>query len=161
MKNGIYFIKNNIIIILSILIFTNLTVLYALFKDPSSDQYTTVLSSEKKVNKNNTIDNKEYTSNSPKEAADIRYISELLKSNPDKFKSIIKNYTILKETNNYRVAEVTIYNNTTKASYTERVLFKESTIISGVITYHRAEYLKTIGVPSDMIALYVKRDNNV
>lgn len=162
MKDCIYFIKNNSIIILSILIFTTFTILYALFREPSSDQYTTVLSSEKKNDKNSTAENKEYAGNNLKETADLRYLSELFKSNPSKFKNIvIKKYTIIKESSDYRVAEMTVHNNNTKKSYTERILFKGPTIISGVITYHRAEYLKTIGVPSDMIALYIKRDDNV
>lgn len=161
MKDCIYFIKNNSIIILSILIFTAFTILYALFREPSSDQYTTVLSSEKKIDKNSTAENKEYTGNNPKEAADIKYISELFKSNPDKYKNIvITNYTIIKESGSYRVAEVTVHNNT-KASFTEHILFKGSTIISGVISHHQAEYLKNVGVPSDMITLYTKSGNNV
>lgn len=162
MKDCIYFIKNNSIIILSILIFTTFTILYALFREPSSDQYTTVLSSEKKNDKNNTAENKEYTGNNPKEASDIKYISELFKSNPSKFKNIvIKKYTIIKESSDYRVAEMTVHNNSTKKSYTERILFKGPTIISGIITYHRTEYLKAIGIPSDIITLYMKRGNNV
>lgn len=162
MKDIIYFIKNNNIVILLVLIFTSFTLLYALFREPSDDQYTTVLSSEKKVNRDTIADNKEYTGNNPKESADLRYLSELFKSNPSKFKNIvIKKYTIIKESSDYRVAEMTVHNNNTKKSYTERILFKGPTIVSGVITYHRAEYLKTIGVPSDMIALYIKRDNNV
>ena len=162
MKDIIYFIKNNNIVILLVLIFISFTLLYALFREPSDDQYTTVLSSEKKVNRDTIADNKEYTGNNPKESADLRYLSELFKSNPSKFKNIvIKKYTIIKESSDYRVAEMTVHNNNTKKSYTERILFKGPTIISGVITYHRAEYLKTIGVPSDMIALYIKRDNNV
>lgn len=162
MKDCIYFIKNNSIIILSILIFTTFTILYALFREPSSDQYTTVLSSEKKIDKNSTAENKEYAGNNPKEAADLKYISELLKSNPDKFKDItIKNYTIIKESGEYRVAEITAYNYNIKKSYSERVLFKGSVIISGIVAYHQAGYLKNIGVPSDMITLYTKSGNNV
>jgi len=155
MQNGIYFIKNNNIVILLVLIFTSFTLLYALFREPSDDQYTTVLSSEKKVNRDNITDSKEYTSNNPKEAADLRYLSELFKSNPSKFKNIvIKKYTIIKESSDYRVAEMTVYNDSTKKSYTERILFKGPTIISGIITYHQTEYLKATGVPSDIITLY-------
>lgn len=162
MQNGIYFIKNNNIVILLVLIFTSFTLLYALFREPSDDQYTTVLSSEKKVNRDNITDSKEYTSNNPKEAADLRYLSELFKSNPSKFKNIvIKKYTIIKESSDYRVAEMTVYNDSTKKSYTERILFKGPTIISGIITYHQTEYLKATGVPSDIITLYIKRGSNV
>lgn len=162
MKDIIYFIKNNNIVILLVLIFTSFTLLYALFREPSDDQYTTVLSSEKKVNRDNITDSKEYTSNNPKEAADLRYISELFKSNPSKFKNIvIKKYTIIKESSDYRVAEMTVYNDNTKKSYIERILFKGPTIISGIITYHQNEYLKATGVPSDIITLYMKRGSNV
>lgn len=159
MKDIMYFIKNNSIILLSIVIFTAFTLLYVLFKEPSNDQYTTVLSSEKKVDESNT-NKKEYTGNNPKEAADIKYISELFKSNPDKYKNIvITNYTIIKESSDYRVADVTVRNNT-KASYTERVLFKGSAIISGINNHHQAGYLKNIGVPNDIITLYVKSSSN-
>ena len=44
MKDIMYFIKNNSIILLSIVIFAAFTLLYVLFKEPSNDQYTTVLS---------------------------------------------------------------------------------------------------------------------
>lgn len=149
--------ENRTIIILSIVLFISIMVTFFITKNPTDGEYTTILSTEQTT----SAQPAPQTSNA-QQSTEQAVIIEILNSTASSYgRRELKNYTLIKEQNGFKLVKLTIFSDTTKSTYDSYAIMRNNSVITGVNDKKSVDVLKKTGVPTDIINEYIRNRSDV